>query len=95
MILETSRMSLDDLVLDADVAPDRLDRALDAFLSSASSLSRCVHPSTAFSGVRSSWESVARNSSFNRLAFSASMRAADSRASKAARSISRRSRPRN
>ncbi len=45
-------------------------------------------PSTAFSGVRSSWDTVAMNSSLERLACSASARASCSRASKAALSAS-------
>ena len=45
-------------------------------------------PRTAFSGVRSSWETVAMNSSLARLARSASARASCSRESSAARSAS-------
>jgi hypothetical protein len=42
-----------------------------------------IQPAIAITGVRSSWESVARNSSFERLAMSAATRAAFSRSSSA------------
>ena len=50
------------------------------------SFSTSVQPMMAFRGVRSSWETVERNSSFIRLAFSACSRAVRSRSSKTSRS---------
>ncbi len=52
--------------------------------------STCAQPMIAFSGVRSSCDRVARNSSFSRLAASASSRAACSRSSSPTRSCSMR-----
>ncbi len=47
----------------------------------------CAHPRIELSGVRSSCETVARNSSFSRLAASASARAFSSRISSLALSL--------
>ena len=52
-----------------------------------------AHPYTALSGVRSSWDNTARNSSLARLAASASARASCSRARRTMRSRSSRFRP--
>ena len=58
---------------------------------SSSSMPACnipAHPRIAVMGVRNSWETIARNSSFERLAASASERAACSRTSNCSRSAS-------
>ena len=62
----------DELGLDARVAVDGLDGAGGGAASSSPVRSMCVQPTIAFSGVRSSWDSVARNSSLARLAARAS-----------------------
>ena len=65
-------------------------RATDVVESSLPVRSRCSQPSTELSGVRSSWEMVARNSSFMRPADSVSRRA--TWASRACSSATRRAR---
>ena len=68
---------VDELRLRARVALDDFDAALQLrrLRASARMRSSCVQPRMAFSGVRSSCESVARNSSFMRAARCAAMRA--------------------
>ena len=66
---------LDELGLDARVPLDDLEPLLDVCAAVTRRLRRiCDQPRIAFSGVRSSWDSVARNSSFIALARSASAR---------------------
>ena len=63
---------LDDLHLRGGVAFDGVEDRRRALGRNRSSRSMRVQPSTALSGVRSSWESIARNSSLTRLACSRS-----------------------
>ena len=66
----------DQLFLALRVADDRVDGGLPPFVRAArGSRSMCAQPRIALSGVRSSCDSVARNSSFTRPASSASARA--------------------
>ena len=92
IILETSRRSSTScasarVLRLIDCSPFDVRPSSDAVCSSIA-----AHPRMAFSGVRSSWDAVARNSSFARLASSACARAACSLASKRARSSSARTR---
>ena len=70
---------LDELRLEARVAADDFERLGAPLLVTAPCRSMLVHPRIAFSGVRSSCDSVARNSSFARSAFCANARASRSR----------------
>ena len=69
----------DDLFLRPRVSFNHFDRMNRAFIIEAAGFNIRDQPITAFKGVRSSCERVARNSSFKRFAFSASARAMRSR----------------
>ena len=81
-----------DLGLGAGAALDGLDRARHRSRVELPAAEQARPPSTELSGVRSSCESVAMNSSLARLACSASARASRSRARRATRSSSMRRR---
>jgi hypothetical protein len=72
MIRETSRMSSMSLACDTALRW-MTSSALAVWSSGARSRNREAHPRMAFSGVRSSCDTVARNSSFVRLSASASV----------------------
>ena len=76
MIRAMSSRSSTSRSCDARVALDDLEARASRRLEPPAACSRiCVQPSTALSGVRISWDSVARNSSFSRDASSATSRA--------------------
>ena len=83
MIRETSRMSSTSCVCARALRSMVSSTRLSAFGSTAPVRSIRVQPRMAFKGVRSSWETVARNSSLVRLAISACLRASLSLASSA------------